>query len=255
MKNIFFITGFKKALLILFFSILLYSCKSSTETEVKNQKLELITSHSIQIDQPSGIAFNNDYTSYWIVSGGSERIYKTDLNGNILETLSYKGNDPEGIYYDANSSSLWIVEEELREIVQVDLTGKLLNRNKTNITGSYNNGLEGITVDENGNVYLVNEKNPRAIFMLDKDFKTLKKIDFEFSEDISDIYYNRSSKNFFILSDESKALLVWNAEEGLKSSFPLPFTKAEGITANPAMNKIIIVNDSLNTMYEYELKQ
>ncbi len=244
-----------KPVLAFFVLLFIYSCKSSTENEISDPHLELIATYPLEIEQPSDITFNSDYTAYWIVGGGKEKIYKTDLNGNILQTLSFKGEDPEGIYYDGVSQTLWITEEELREVVQLDLNGNELARYKTNITGTSNNGFEGIVFDDEKNIYLANEKNPRKIIVFNKNFNKLREIDFDYAEDLSGLYYNTSTKNFFVLSDESKALFVWNTENKLIDKFDLPFTKSEGITANPSTNKIIIVNDSLNTMYEYELKQ
>ena len=245
---------FVKSAVAAFSILLFYACKSNIETDSHVPYLELISTYPLQIQQPSGITYNRDHSSFWIVGGSKERIYKTDLTGNILETLPFKGSDLEGIFYDNNSNSLWLVEEELREVVQLDLAGSELARYKTGITGSYNNGLEGITFDESNNVFVLNEKNPKAIFALNKNFKVIKKFDLDFASDLSDVYYNTITKNFFILSDESKAVYVWNPKDGLKAMFTLPFTKAEGITANPRANKIVIVNDSLDTMYEYELK-
>ena len=244
-----------KSIAVVFIVLLFYTCSSNTETENSDPHLELIASYPLQIDQPSGITFNGDFTFFWIVDGSKEKVYKTDLKGNILETLPYKGNDLEGICYDKNSNSLWLAEEELREVVQLDLNGNELARYKTGLTGSYNNGLEGIAIDESNNFFVLNEKNPKAIFALNKDFSVTKKIDLDFAEDLSDMYYNPESKNFFVLSDESKALYVWSLNDGPKTKFSLPFTKFEGITANPSANKIVLVNDSLDTMYEYELKQ
>ena len=244
-----------KITVVVFAVMLFYTCKSNTETENSNPHLELIASYPLQIEQPSGITFNEDFTSFWIVGGSKERVYKTDLKGNILEILPFKGSDLEGIYYDKNSNSLWLAEEELREVVKLDIDGYELARYKTDITGSYNNGLEGITFDESNNVFVLNEKNPKAIFALDSNFKVIKKFDFDFAGDLSDLYYNPESQNFFVLSDESKALYVWSLKDGPKTKFSLPFTKFEGITANPSVNKIVIVNDSLDAMYEYELKQ
>lgn len=191
---------------------------------------------------------------FWIVGGSTERIYKTDLQGNILDRLNYKGNDIEGIFFDRTDSSLWIVEEESRELVHLDLSGNEINRYKTNITGTINNGLEGLALDSQHNFYVLNEKEPSALHALNKNYNSTTQFGLPFAGDLSDMDYNSQTQNFFITSDESKAIYIWNAKDGLVAQYSLPFTKTEGITINPAKSKIFTVNDSLNTLYEYELK-
>jgi len=237
--------------LLIVITISFISCKSNTEP-VNKPSIELVATYPLQIEQPSGIAFNKDYTSFWIIDGKYEKIFKTDLNGHVLESLSYVGNDLEGICFDGDSS-LWIVEEELREIIQLDLSGKILQRFKTNLSGTFNNGFEGITIGEQNSLFVINEKQPKAIYAFDKNISSSKKYEVDFAEDLSDICYNSTTKNFFITSDESKAVFVWNTANGLIDKFNLPFTKFEGIAINPLKNKIVVVNDSLNVLYEYEL--
>jgi uncharacterized protein YjiK len=242
-------------LIVFIFPLIITACKSKGQTEITETELALVASYPLLIDQPSGITINQDNTAYWIVDGGSDKVVKTDLKGQVLQTLSYKGNDLEGISYDKKDSTLWVVEEREREIVHLDLSGKELGRYKTKTPGTDNNGLEGIALDNDQNAYVINEKEPVAFFSLNKDFTVLKKYTLDFADDISDIVYNNNADNYYILSDESKALFIWSPQKGLEQKYLLPFAKAEGITINTLNNRIIIVNDALNTLYEYEIRQ
>lgn len=229
------------------------SCNSGTETQNTEPKLVLKATYNLEVNQPSGITFNHNYSSYWIIDGQEERIYKVDLNGNKLSRLVYKGEDIEGIFFSRSDSTLWIVEEEAREVIHLDLDGYTIAQHNTNITGTTNNGLEGIVLDENNNIYVLNEKEPSQVIALDENFNVSHQFGLPFADDLSDMDYNPITQNFFIVSDESKAIYIWKPGDGLIRQFSLPFTKTEGITINPTENKIVIVNDSLDTMYEYEL--
>jgi uncharacterized protein YjiK len=240
--------------IIIVFSALICGCKSTIEKNETDPRLKLISTYQLQIKQPSGITSNEDYTNYWIVDGDSQRIYKTDLAGNILERLAYKGYDLEGICYDKKSKTLWIIEERSRELIKLDIGGNELGRFQTNIVGSKNKGLEGIAIDDEQNIFVANEKSPKAIYFLGKNYNYSEKYDFPIAADISDLYYNPSNKCFFVLSDKSRSIYIWNTKEDVVDNLKLPFTKMEGITVNPLKNRIILVNDSLNTMYEYEFK-
>lgn len=237
----------------IFVLVIIISCNSSTENIPFEPFLQLKTTFNLDIQQPSGITFNHNYSSFWIIDGEEQRIYKTDLQGNKIKGLAYNGEDIEGIFYNRNDSTLWIVEEESREVIHIDQNGFVLSRHNTNITGTSNNGLEGIVLDENNNIFVINEKDPSKLIALDSNFNVSYEFGLPFADDLSDIDYNPITKNFFIVSDESKAIYIWKPGDGLQKEFALPFTKTEGITTNPTENKIFIVNDSLNTMYEYEL--
>ncbi len=235
------------------FITLIISCNSNTESKAIEPKIILLTTYPLEIKQPSGITFNHNYSMFWIIDGNEQRIYKVDLNGNKLSRLAYKGEDLEGIFYSRSDSTLWVVEEETREVIHLDLNGFVISRHNTNISGTTNNGLEGIVLDESNNIYVLNEKDPSQVIALDENFNISHQFGLPFADDLSDMDYNPITKNFFIVSDESKAIYIWKPGDGLLSQFSLPFTKTEGITINPTENKIVIVNDSLDTMYEYEL--
>ena len=72
-------------------------------------------------------------------------------------------------------------------------------------------------------------------------------------ESLSPHHSSQIVKGFF-LSDESRAVFIWNSDDGLSAKFDLPWTKAEGIAVNKAGNVIFISNDSLNTISEYQFK-
>ncbi|MEW6194004.1 MAG: SdiA-regulated domain-containing protein [Bacteroidota bacterium] len=249
--------SFKKPLIAFFvffiFVALFISCNSNTESKTIEPKIILSATYPLEIKQPSGITFNHNYSMFWIIDGEEQRIYKADLNGNKLSRLAFKGEDLEGIFYNRSDSTLWVVEEETREVIHLDLNGFVISRHSTNISGTTNNGLEGIVLDENNNIYVLNEKDPSQVIALDENFNVAHQFGLPFADDLSDMDYNPITKYFFIVSDESKAIYIWKPGEGLLNQFSLPFTKTEGITVNPTENKIVIVNDSLDTLYEYEL--
>lgn len=238
---------------VLLFSVFSFKCKEPNHVESVDPALKLVATYSLDISEPSGITFNKDHSACWIVSGGDQRIYKTDLKGKVIEKLVYKGEDLEGIFFDHNDQTLWVAEEDLRQLVHLDLTGNEIDRFDTDILGMKNKGLEGLAFDGN-NFYVLNEKEPVSIFALDKNFKVSQQYDLSFASDLSDMDYDATTNNFFVLSDESQAMYIWNPKEGLKKKYDLPFTKAEGIAVDPSKKTILLVNDALNTLYKFEYK-
>lgn len=236
---------------LLFFVLL--GCSNNSEPGDPPVK-ELTLQRTIQLSfgEPSDISFGADYNSLWTVSGKTNLIYLIDLNGNILRTLKYSGNDIEGIAFDKSDSTLWIAEEKERTILHLNLNGDVLKKKVINIFGLPNNGPEGICIDNNNYIYLLNEKNPDAIYVLDKKLNLLEEKELKFANDYTGIDFIDGI--FYIVSDESKTLTFFDPLKGPTNSYNLPFTKFEGVAVHKDKSTIYLLNDSLATLYEYKLK-
>jgi uncharacterized protein YjiK len=230
------------------------ACKRSQE-QCSMSELKLIKSYLLDIKEPSGITYNQDYSGYWIVNGGKGRICKTDLGGKVLNVLTYKGEDIEAVYYDRADSTLWIAEERARDLVHLNLNGDEIGRLHIDITGKENKGFEGVVRLKNGNFYVANEQKPTAVLLIDPKGNIKDKYTINFASDLSDIDYDQNTENFYLLSDESAACYIWNPRDGLIKTFSLPGQKYEGIAFNPNNHTITVVNDKTRRMEIYELKR
>src|SRR5262249_61300855 len=97
------------------------------------------------------------------------KVSQGDLEGNVTKTLNDGGQDLEGVAYDPASKTLYVTEERLREIVHLSLDGDVLDKVTIDDPGKPNHGPEGITIDDKGNMFLVNEKQPGLFLVLDKN--------------------------------------------------------------------------------------
>lgn len=240
------------AFIIWMIPLTLFNCGGAS-TDSASQ-LRLVKTYKLSIGEPSGIAYNEVENVLWIVSGVDQKIYKTDITGVILKTLSYKGDDLEGIALDSSAKSLWIVEERKRELLQLDLDGNVIQRSLIPLPGKQNSGLEGVTQNELGKIFLLNEKKPGKFVELTSDLKIKSQTEIYFADDFSDMVYSVKEKCFFILSDESSALHKWTKETGVVQKFNLPKTKYEGVVVNAAADKFFLVNDETNELSIFNLK-
>jgi len=216
--------------------------------------LILIGEFVLSIPEPSGLTLNEDCTALWSVSDNTNNVYKITLDGNVPIELNFTGNDLEGIVYDSTDNSLWLAEEQLREVVHIDLNGNELARNSVDIPGSGNSGLEGICLDTASTHYVLNEKDPGLWAKLKSDFSSqIQKVINEVG-DLSGITYDRTKKMFWIVSDVSRLLFLWDPDQGIIRRFDLPFGKAEGVAYDPVSNRIYIVSDLTNKLYVYEFE-
>lgn len=230
----------------------LFGCGGDTGDSAS--QLQHLQTYKLSFGEPSGIAYNEKENVFWIVSGSEQRVYKTDSTGAIIKTLQYKGEDLEGIALDTSASSLWVVEERKRELLQIDLDGNVLRSENIPLTGQLNHGLEGVAQNEQGTIFLLNEKAPGKFVELNSDLTIKSQREIYFADDFSDMVYSQKEKCFFILSDESSAMYKWTAENGVIQKFVLPLHKFEGVAVNSAANKFFLVNDETKELWIYSLK-
>jgi len=240
------------ALPILFFS----GCKDNNDADPpKSHNLVLVKSYSTVIGEPSSVVFDVSGKYLWIVGGQKERVYQTNLVGDIIQTLAYKGVDPEGIVCDHRDSTLWVVEEYDRELVHLDTLGLELDRVQIPIEGNDNDGPEGAVFDDNYHLMILKEKLPSVAVEVDSAFKLIRQKEISFADDVSDITWNPKTKTFFIVSDQSRGVYEWTYDRGVINSYSLPANKYEGIAIDPISGLFYLVNNDLGTLDIFELQK
>jgi len=243
-------------LILSFFLILGCADKKPTEIEpppTEEPKLELISSVNLQVDEPSGLCFSIGKTFLWTVSDHTRKVYKVDFSGNVIETLSYTGNDLEGIAIDPSDSTIWVAEEYLSQIVQLDSLGNELNR--ITITGAAgNNGLEGITINTtNHHFFLLKEQDPGVLIELDETYNLLNYKRIYFAFDYSGIFYESHNQHLWIVSDQNKNVYKCDLSGSVLTEFPIEVIKAEGIAVDIENDLVYIVSDSHEKLYQYSI--
>jgi len=245
-----------KFIVVIFLSgfLFLHCSKNDASVNPEALSLTLLSEREIPIDEPSGLSLGISNQSLWVVSDAPEsEIYAISLEGEILQKLNFVGEDLEGIVYDSLKNVLWVVEEKRREIVEVALNGSELSRHSINVDNTDNNGLEGISINSNGQIWLANEKDPGVILSLRDDFSVGSLFVLDIAKDYSGLAFDDRENRIWIVSDESQLLIHYNAETGILKQYKLPFDKAEGISVDISKNLIYIVRESSNQLYTYEL--
>jgi len=230
-------------------AVTLLACGSPKPAETG--ELRLVATYSLAITEPSGLAIDESCTTLWTVTNNPDRVYQLDMKGAVVRTLDYVGEDLEGIAYDRSDRTLWIVEENRREVVHLDLGGKVLSRHPLGLVGERNSGLEGLCFDRQGRMFALNEKRPGLFIELNADVSIASQQVLDFAKDFSDLWFDRESGSFWILSDQSQKLYQWTKNKGVIAEYPLPFRKAEGLVCDDRANLLYIVSDSENKLYVY----
>lgn len=232
--------------------------KTPTETDPPPEEgpgLELISTVNIQVDEPSGLCFSIDKEFLWTVSDQTGKVYKVDFNGNVIETLSYTGNDLEGIAVDPEDSTIWVAEEYLSQIVQLDTLGNELDR--ITVAGAAgNSGLEGITINSSNNhFFLLKEQDPGVLIELDEAFNLLQYKRINFAWDYSGIFYEPQNQHLWIASDQDEKVYRCDLDAVVLIEYSIDVQKAEGIAVDIDSNLVYIVSDSYEKLYKFEIQE
>lgn len=242
-------------LILIFVSLLMMISCSIKETKHVEKRLILDDTYPLEILEPSGLTYCETDNTLWTVSDNTNQIYQIDMEGNILQTLAYVGEDLEGICYDYSTSTLWIVEESLNELVNVSLQGVELQRYAIPIPTGDNSGLEGVCIGQDHTFYLLKEKNPGKFIELNDDFSIKISMDLDFAGDYSGMCWDEGNETFLIVSDQDRELFYWTKDQGVLESYSLDFEKAEGVAIIPSTNVLYLVSDSEQTLYKCRIEE
>lgn len=230
----------------------LLSCQSSgLEPERVQLPFTALDDHALRIDEPSGLSMAADGRSLWVVSGQSQFIYRLDLLGTVLDSLHYAGQDPEGIAFDARDSTLWLVEERTREVIQLDLGGGELRRAALALEGEDNSGLEGIAIDDDGHIFVLNEKAPASIIRLTHKLVVEQTWLLDFAADVSGLAWDRRRQAFWIVSDQERSVYLWSPETGLMGWHDLDKKNTEGVAYDPDNDRLYVVRENKPRLYVF----
>lgn len=226
--------------------IITTSCDDHKKTD-----LELKASYKINVSEPSGLSINDSGTALYTVSDKTSIVYKLSLTGDVIETIDFKGSNLEGVStYTENK--LLLAEESKKKIIVLDmLKGKSSKHKIAYKNYDRNSGIEGVTFDKNSNtIFILNEKNPGKLIRLQNDFSVLAEYDLSFAADYSGIFYENSSNQLWILSDQNRTVNKCTLSGELIESFRIKVSQPEGIAVTD--NHIYIVCDEKAKLYVFK---
>lgn len=218
---------------------------------IPDDTLELLASYKIEVLEPSGLTIDKTGTILYTVSDNTGSIYKLSTEGELLHTYNLGGEDLEGVStYLGNK--LLLAEERTKQIIEYDLSNGSISRHGINYENNdENSGIEGVAYKENdGSIFIINEKNPGKLFRLRADFSIIVEYDLNFATDYSGIFYDASLNNLWIVSDQSKTLNRCTLQGALIEKYPINITQAEGVAMTN--DKIYIVSDVEAKLYVYK---
>lgn len=237
--------------IILVVSLFAFSCEKDTEN---TNQLEVLSSYDISVPEPSGLAINSAGNILYTVSDHTNKVYKLSMAGALLHTYDFTGNDLEGIC-NYNSGKLLLAQERTKTVVEYTIANNThINHVIDYENNDENSGVEGITYNSSTqNIYILNEKDPGKLIVLDTNFSIVNSYNLDFANDYSGLFYDATDDLLWIISDQSQSINKCSLTGELLESFKIGVTKPEGIVISN--NKIYIVSDSEEKLYLFEKPQ
>ena len=223
------------------------NCNKNNEEEPQNI-LEIKSTFSIKVPEPSGLAVNSQGTVLYTVSDETGLIYKLSTNGELIQTYNAQGDDLEGITF-SEPDKLYLAQERTKEIITFNITTINISKHLINYSNNdSNSGIEGIAYNtKDGTFFILNEKNPGLLIRLRSDFSILSQHKLDFALDYSGIFYDEQLNALWIVSDESRLVCKCTLNGDLVVSYKTNIPKIEGIAVTNS--EIYLVSDSESKLY------
>ena len=233
-------------------------------------------------DNASGLTFHPARKTLFTVINKPAQVAELTTEGKLLRTIPLRGvSDAEGITYQ-EGNFFFIADEGKHQMVRIEIDDTTTEIDATNlprfglrIDAGRNVGYEGVSWDsDNNRMFFVKEKNPLRIFEISGLWEMLDtgKLDLRINEwlpespsnvmlrDLSSLTYHEESGHLFLLSDESRVLLEFDAAgdaidmlvlragwHGLKRTIP----QAEGVAIGS--DRDVYILSEPNLFYRFSL--
>ncbi len=243
----------KTLTLLLFLSAI--SCTRSeppvtpTASTLPVKDLTLVRVSTMSVGEPSGLAYAPKTGTLYMVSDSRQEIFIIDTTGKVLSSIPVTATDLEGIALSANADTIYVVEETASQITRFLPNGTKVSSQPVLIRTDPKHALEGITVDPDGHIVVLNEKTPTALAEFNGPTE-VRRITLTETSDISDICYDATTDAWWVISDESRKVLKYSRTGQLLGVWASPLEQGEGIAF--IGNRMYLVSDSDAKFYVFE---
>ncbi len=264
----------------------IFGC-SSSDAKLDSTENKVINNNSIKdsvygkivnLSEPSGICYSS-LSDTLFVACDNGFIYELSKNGKVINKKSFnslKNHDFEGIAYNENEDLLFVAIEGSDNVLVLDRSLKskrTINLNREDSSGRLilkkdkENGLEGIAIDQRGEVYISNQSfnkftldDPSAIIHIDSELGDIKEVinpsflnisGLSFYEDY--LYMVSDTNNLLIKYDIPNKMIITSIKVKTFSS-DLKGIALEGVTFDNEDN-IYFTDDKGGKIFKYKFNR
>lgn len=214
------------------------------------EKIKPVKVTNLKVPEPSDVCLSPDGSKLYIVSDNGY-LYECSLEGEILREAEHRGFDFEAVA--AVGDEILVVEEMMRKIKVFRMKDLVQSRSiDLPYGGGRNKAYEALTFNAaTQQYYLLTEKEPTYINVLNDKFEHLNQVRFKAARDISAATWNMGY--LWLLSDEDATIFKVDPDNfAVLQSWRIPVINPEGLAFMPD-GSLVITSDDLEKLYTFKL--
>lgn len=201
------------------------------------------------IAEASGLCYHKTRGTLLVVSDDRPDIFEMDLTGRVLGSISTSCTDLEGVALSRGGDTIYVVQERAQLVTALTWQGTELFSFPVRVATLENHALEGVAVGDDGDLFVLNEKDPRMLLRYRGRTEVARREIQEAFDDLADICYHKDEDCLWIISDESLKVGKLSKEGALLGEWFIPFSKGEGIAV--VGNNLYVVRDGEPKLYVF----
>jgi uncharacterized protein YjiK len=221
---------------------------ASINSTLPVKSLSLISVTTLSVGEPSGLAYAPKTGKFYMISDSRPEIFVIDTTGKVLSSIPVNATDMEGIALSANADTFYVVEETASQITRFLPNGTKVSSQPVAIATDPRHALEGITVNPDGHLMVLNEKTPTALVEF-AGTTEVRRFTLTETSDISDICYDSVTDAWWVVSDEARKLMKYSRQGQLLGVWATTLEQGEGVAF--IGDKLYLVSDSDAKFYVF----
>lgn len=203
-----------------------------------------------EIAEASGLCYHKTRGTLLVVSDDRPDIFEMDLTGRVVGSVPTRCTDLEGVALSRGGDTIYVVQERAQLVTALTWQGTERFSFPVRVATLENHSLEGVTVGDDGDLFVVNEKDPRMLLRYRRLVEMGRTEILQAFDDLADICYDEVEDCLWIISDESLKVGKLSKEGALLGQWYIPFSKGEGIAV--VGSSLYVVRDGESKLYVFQ---
>lgn len=212
-------------------------------------KIRPSVSHTIEIPEPSDLAYHAQSQTFYVVSDDEGCIAQIDSTGRLMRKSHQLGYDLEAL---AQRGEQWYwMDEMTRTLGLVTADFDEVKRIQLSYFGGRNKAFESLVWIEDHQVLLaITERDPIWVWTMNSDLEVMSQIELPVkTRDISGATWFNGK--LWLLSDEDRTVFECSYPEfRVERSFLLPIINPEGLAFDTS-GKLYVCSDDLERLFVF----